>query len=225
MTEEVSTSALERISLHLPSSFPPDQRGLICMADIPLIEDQLCFAQASEALTMLRCQLVKRTYASQYKSQNLSSQHHYTRFRTLQEHIESKIKVACQRYRMAWSALLSLRGHGEWEGALRELHPNNVRGLSEKVLADKEQEEMRKAHAMAGLGDEHIVEEGFVNLPAMTFNPHLAIGKGYRTLSWIWYSTTGEELDKGFSTESCALLYSEHNQELSYTMQTSALSG
>ena len=59
MTEEVSTSAPECISLHLPSSFPPDQGGLICMVDIPLIEDQLCFAQASEALTMLRCQLMK----------------------------------------------------------------------------------------------------------------------------------------------------------------------
>ena len=41
MTEEVSTCALEHISLHLPSSFPPDQHALICTADIPLIEDQL----------------------------------------------------------------------------------------------------------------------------------------------------------------------------------------
>ena len=74
--------------------------------------------------------------------------------------------------------------------------------------------------------NEHIAEaEGFVNLRAMMFNPHLAIGENYRTLSWIWYSKTGEELDKGFSTESCVLLYSEHNQELIYTMQTSTLSG
>ena len=126
---------------------------------------------------------------------------------------------------MAWSALLSLRGPGEWEGVLRELHPNDVQGLSEKALADEEQEEMRKAHAMAGLGDEDIVEEGFVNPPATTFNPHLAVGEGYRTLSWIWYSTTGEEFNKGFSTESCVSLYSEPNWELIYTMQTSVLGG
>ncbi|KAF8218978.1 hypothetical protein L208DRAFT_1345024, partial [Tricholoma matsutake] len=52
-TQEIATSTPERIPLHLPSSLPPDHRMLICMADIPTIEDQLCFAQASEALTML----------------------------------------------------------------------------------------------------------------------------------------------------------------------------
>ena len=206
-TEEVATSTPERIPLHLPSSLPPDHRASICMADIPAIEDQIRFAQASEALTTLRCQLTKRTYANRYKSQNVSSQRYYTRFQTLQEHVESKIKVACRRYRMARAALLSLRGPGKWEDTLQELRPNDVRGISEKALADEEQEETRKAHRMAGLDDEHIAEEDFVNVPITTFNPHLAIGEGYRTLSWVWYLTMGKELGDGKSTIACASHY------------------
>jgi len=210
-TDEVSPLTPERISLYLPSSLPRDHRASICVADIPEIEDQLRFAQASEALTTLRCQLMKRTYASRYKEQNISSQRYYTRFQTLQDQIESKIKMACRRYRMARAALLSLRGPGEWEDTLRELHPNDVRGVSEKALADEEQEETRKACMMAGLDNERVDGEGSFTLPVTTFNPHLAIGEGYRTLSWIWYSTTGTELHKGFSTEAYASLFSEHN--------------
>ena len=78
MMEEVARSMPECIPLHLPSSLPPDHHVLICMAEIPAIEDQLRFAQASEALTTLRCQLTKRTYANWYKNQNVSLQRHYT---------------------------------------------------------------------------------------------------------------------------------------------------
>jgi hypothetical protein len=77
-TQDIATSTPECIPLHLPYSLPPDHCMLVCMADIPAIEDQLHFAQASEALTMFRCQLMKRTYANQYKNQNVSSQCHYT---------------------------------------------------------------------------------------------------------------------------------------------------
>ena len=60
---------------------------------------------------------------------------------------------------------------------------------------------------MAGLDNEHIAKEDFVNVPITTFNPHLAIGEGYRTLSWVWYSTMGKELGDGKSTIACASHY------------------
>jgi hypothetical protein len=100
-----------------------------------------------------------------------------------------------------------LRGPGKWEDAFQELRPNDVRGISEKALADEEQEETRKARHMAGLDDKHVAEEDFVNVPITTFNPHLAIGEGYRTLSWVWYSATGKELGNGKSMIACASHY------------------
>jgi len=197
-SEEPSTSMPERIPIYLPSTLPAEKRQLICIAGIPEIEDQLRFAQAHEALTKVRCQLMKRTYASRYKARNVSSQHHYTRFRTLQDHIEFKIKAASRQYRAARVALLNLRGPGMWEQTLQELHPSDVRGLSEKALIDEEAEEARKTRKMAESRRDPVAGGG----------PHLSVGDGYRTLSWIWYSTASDEFNKTLFTDAreCLIL-------------------
>ena len=37
-------------------------------------------------------------------------------------------------------------------------------------------------------------------LPPTLFTPHLAVGEGHRTLSWIWYSTSNDEILGNTST-------------------------
>ena len=77
--KEALTSTPELIPLHLPSSLPENKCPLVCIPGIKEIEDRLRFAQASEALSKLRCQLMKRTYTTRYKVwNNVSSQRHYT---------------------------------------------------------------------------------------------------------------------------------------------------
>jgi len=203
-----STSTPENTPLYFPSSFPSEHRPLICMGGIEDIEDRLRFAQASEALTKLRCQLMKRTYASRYKVRNISTQRHYTRFRTLQEQTESKIKISSLQYNTARDALLCLRGPGIWEKTLQKLSAEDVRGLSEKALIEEEREEARRTRTMAGMQEYQATEEGNENILSGTFNPHLAVGEGYRTLSWIWYSTTDGEINNGISTGACKSLIS-----------------
>ena len=192
-------STPECIPLHLPSSLPSEKRVSICVPGLAEVEDRLRFAQASEALTDLRCQLTKRTYASRYRTANISSQTHFTRFRELQEQTDSKIKAACSRYQVARSGLLNLRGKGEWEKRLQELHPEDIRGLSEKALVNEEREQRKRTHEMAGISDstnsssqeDNLI---FKDLPLTMFNPQLAVGEGHRTLSWIWYSTSNDEI-------------------------------
>lgn len=75
-------------------------------------------------------------YANQYKIYNISSQRHYTRFRTLQDHTESKIKAARLQYIAARDALLQLQGHGIWEETLCVLRAEDIRGLNEKALTN-----------------------------------------------------------------------------------------
>ena len=75
--EEKVMSTPEYIHLHLTSSLPSEKRASICVPSLAEVEDWLQFAQASEALMDLRCQ---HTYASQYRTANVSSQNHYTRF-------------------------------------------------------------------------------------------------------------------------------------------------
>ena len=143
-SDDVSMSSPERIPLHLPSSLPSEKRASVCVPGLTEIEDRLRFAQACEALTDLRCQLTKRTYASRYRIANISSQTHYTCFRELQEQTDSKIKLACLRYRVARLGLVHLREGGDWEQKLQELHPEDVRGLSESALVNEEKEQKKR---------------------------------------------------------------------------------
>jgi hypothetical protein len=60
---------------------------------------------------------------------------------------------------------------------------------------------------MAELDNKHVADEDFVNVPIMIFNPHLAIGEEYRTLSWVWYSAMGKELGNEKSMIACVFHY------------------
>ena len=59
--------------------------------------------------------------------------------------------------------------------------------------------------AMAGLGPDLPAgqKDDFESLSETSFNPKLAVGKGHRTLSWIWYTTTSKEVDDNHFTEAC----------------------
>lgn len=191
-------STPEHISLHLPSSLPLEKRASVCIPGLAEVEERLRFTQASEALSDLRCQLTKRTYASRYRTANISSQTHFTRFRELQVQTDTKIKAACLRYCVARLGLVHLQGKGEWEQKLQELHPEDIRGLNEKALVNEEKEERKRTWEMAGIsiGPQAALVDDFPNqeLPPTLFNPHLAVGEGRRTLSWIWYSTSTDEI-------------------------------
>ena len=91
---------------------------------------------------------------------------------------------------------------------MKVLHPEDVRGLGEHALRTEELETNRHMQRLAGLEAvggytlEGICSLLAVPLPSTEFIPGLAVGEGQRTLSWIWYTTTGEELGHG-ETEVC----------------------
>ena len=204
------TATPECIPLYLPSALPEDQWQKICVCGIDQIEERLCFTQASEALVQLRLQLMKRTVTVRYRSRSDESQQHHTRFRTLQDQTNNKIKSEQMKYTIARKAILSLHGPGAsgWECSLKVLLPGDIRGLGEHGLRVEEQDMDRQAQELAGLDSTvrwsltEICDMISAPLPPTQFIPSLARGEGCRTLSWIWYSTTGEELNN-HETEAC----------------------
>jgi hypothetical protein len=95
-TEDLSTATPDLTPLHLPSSVPSEKRPSICIPGLAEIEDRLRFAQACEALTELHCQLTKRTYASRYRTANISSQSHFTCFRSCKNRQNQRLRqLAC----------------------------------------------------------------------------------------------------------------------------------
>ena len=210
------------IPLYLPSSLPKEKYTKITIPGLAHIEEQLRFAQASDALVQLRLQLTKRTLAARYRSRKVGSysQNQNTRFRELQVQTERKIKVAQLKYTVARSAFLHLHGPGPWENSLKVLHSEDIRGLGERALRAEEREVDHRMQILAGVhgpGSASLTDmitaiiEDSEPPPPTQFTPNLALGEGTRTLSWIWYSTTGKEFNNS-DTEDC--MFSNISREI-----------
>lgn len=214
------SSQPELTPLSLPSSIPHEYRASVCVANIDSIECRLREAQCSESLANLRSQLIKRTFTNKYKERTASSQRTYTRFRTLQDHIETKIKSEETIYTAARRALVALKSPGLWEERYQILKREDVRGMHERAMTAEEKEEHQRTRRMAGFSEEQIVGEldGAVNMPTVQFDPVLALGEGARQLSWIWYSISDQERQTG-DVDGCRELYCG-NLTLTNTFQT-----
>ena len=116
----------EETTILLPSSLPSDARSKSCDPHLLELEDRLRYAQAMEALSGLRRQLRTRVMARNLINKNASSQRTFLRSRSLQDQVERHIKQFQRQYNTARSALLSLRGPGEWETKLQVLKPEDV---------------------------------------------------------------------------------------------------
>lgn len=194
----------EKIHIYLPSELPSGVRADLCMKGLCEVEDRLRNAQAFEALSDLRRQLRTRTLTAKFKSRNISGQGAWTRLRTLQDGIEVRIKAARVRYCAARTALLSLRGPGDWEKVLQELKQQDVRGINERVMNEQEKEDYRRTHLRAGLSAEGSVkdveEELEEELEHATVPTIFSVGEGCRTLSWIWYTVSEDEMNQDWSS-------------------------
>lgn len=190
------TATPETIPLYLPSAFPQDTRASLCLAGIATIEDELRFAKGKELLSELRSQLLKRTLGNKYKAKQPPSQRAFTRFKILQDQTEAKIKLAVSLYTITRNALLTLRGAGEWETMLRTLKSEDIRGMHDKAAAAEEAEDYRITRNLAGLpegpvrGESDIMEA----IPTVSHHPVISVGERKRTLSWIWYTASKDEI-------------------------------
>ncbi|KAL0565089.1 hypothetical protein V5O48_016945 [Marasmius crinis-equi] len=150
------TSTPETMQLFLPSSLPTQERYLICPPELIDAEDQLRWGQCFDTLARLRIQLQARTVAYKDMSRMTPSQGLWTRLDTLRHQIETKIKALVVTYRASRKALKAIRGEGEWSDVLRELKDGDIRGITERVLKEKEKEDWEWAQRVAGVKEDAI---------------------------------------------------------------------
>ena len=186
----------EHMKVHLPSSIPATHRLHVCIPSLADIESRLHFAQALEALTGLRRQLRTKMMVTKLCHRDASSQRSYTRSQTLRDQVEIRVRTCQRQYNDARSAVLALRGPGDWEATLPVLKPEDVRGISERAMTEEEKAEQLAARRMAALPDDPMID-GQEALPVVAIDPKLAVGEGRRKLSWIWYTVGEAELCDG----------------------------
>ena len=164
----------------------------VCIPTLADTEDRLRYAQATEALTGLRRNLRTRMMANKLNCKLAASQRAYVRSLALQSQVEMRVQ-ACQRhYNVARSALLALRGPGDWELLLQVLKPEDVRGISEQAITEEEKQGRLAAQRMAGMAE----HQNTSNV-AVPIDLRQALGEGQRKLSWIWYNVGEGELSDG----------------------------
>jgi hypothetical protein len=180
----------EHMMVDLPSSIPAIHRERVCIPSLADVESRLRFAQAAEALTCLRRQLRTKMMVAKLNDKEASSQRSYTHSQTLRDQVEVRVWTCQRQYNDARSAVLALRGPGDWEVMLPVLKPEDVRGISERAMTEEERAEQLAAYRMAGLPDHQLADDQQA-LPVVAIDPKLAVGEGRWKLSWIWY-TVGE---------------------------------
>jgi hypothetical protein len=192
----VSSATPERAELYLPSYFADAaERANICNQDLTKVEDELRDAGANESLDNLCSQLRIRTAIAQERETYRGSQAQFTRSHSAQTTVEDEIREHRDQYRMHRQALIHLRGAGEWEQQLRVLEPEDIRGVSERVLKELDREIHRVASRLAG-ASEHEAEQMAEDLLPNAWVPNMSVGDGKKLISWIWTSRRGT-LKKG----------------------------
>ncbi|KAK1216515.1 hypothetical protein PQX77_020872 [Marasmius sp. AFHP31] len=72
---------------------------------------------------------------------------------------------------------------------LAKLKPEDVRGISERLLRSKEKEQFQKDWERAGLSADDVNSlVGGLNVPTIAVNPTLSLGQSKDHLSWIWFT-------------------------------------
>ncbi|KAL0069538.1 hypothetical protein AAF712_003196 [Marasmius tenuissimus] len=131
----------EKMPLLLPNTLDSQLRAKVCSPELIAMEERVYHAQCFESLSKLRSQLRARSVAYKNTSRVTQSQGMYTKLRTLRNQIEVKIKTATDTYRVARQALLHLKGEGDWTRELRELKPEDIRGITKRLLRTEEKDE------------------------------------------------------------------------------------
>ena len=183
---DTTPTAVEDVSLFLPSELNDHDHRRYCPAGLAGLENRLRYAEATDALEDLRHHLRTRSFTNRFKIANVTGQINNTRSRETQNRIDDKVRQSQIQYCRARTALLVLRGKGEWEQVLQVLERSDVRALNERQMTRQEKDDIERVRLRAGVNVDDIEDERVVATVA-------AVGEGQRRPSWIWFSGNNHE--------------------------------
>ncbi|PPQ99597.1 hypothetical protein CVT26_009183 [Gymnopilus dilepis] len=181
----------EDAKLWLPSQLPVAVRSLICVNNLPEIEEKLRTAQCYDALDSLRHILKIKTRLIKFKNKNIRGQREGTRSRAIIDRVHERARGAAAKYRAARSAKYLLSGPGNWENDLKVLADSDIRGYQDP-------DHLRARQARPGtLEDGQLDSQKAGEHPATAETDAFTLftqersrrdgtGETRRTLSWIW---------------------------------------
>lgn len=188
----------------MPSNIATNIRAIYCDDELCKMEKDLRYASAIDALGDLRRALHLCVYVSKLKIKNVTGQRSNTRSRNMQETIETRVSAAANKYRQARRAFISLAGSEEG-GGLKELKPEDVKGLGERAVEERERREIEATRQrvrgdgeVAGAEEQQEEQGATRNAQGPT---QATSGESRRHISWLWYQGGLEMQDGALSQE------------------------
>ncbi|KIY61813.1 hypothetical protein CYLTODRAFT_384282 [Cylindrobasidium torrendii FP15055 ss-10] len=192
---------IETEQLYLPSALPVPLRAR-CLDDAPAVEERMRETQCFSALEDIRgTQRAVHTVRS-FKKANVRGTKRSGRSFDLIKRLSLKAKTGAQKYEASHRALKNLRGSGDWELILRELKPDDIRGLSSEVFTTDMAIDYDEEHLTAG-------EKRKRNGTGRGMKPaEVLVGSSSFMMSWIW--TIDGALDSASDDEMNGLIRVEY---------------
>jgi hypothetical protein len=143
--------AVERVSLHLPSTLSPDERCRFCRPELVDAEEELRYSSMCDAFAELLRQLLIRTFLHRFKAREATGVRMKTRARDTLAGVSRRVDASASAYRRHRHAYKILHGPEPqgWERTHRHLSATDIRGLSEKAVSDHELEDRYRAKRLA----------------------------------------------------------------------------
>ncbi|KAJ7079699.1 hypothetical protein C8R44DRAFT_754580 [Mycena epipterygia] len=188
---------VQEIALWLPSAMMRREGGTRrndgCTQDILTCKYRLRVGQANEALHDIRRHLLVRTHLYKLKDRYSRGVKANMRSKTTIDSVDERICRAVEQYRDAWAALGVLGaqlGRREWAGTLKELKPEDVRGMPRKEEGDAMRQQ--GASKKKGKGKATAAGVSAAGAPAAFVSSRSGRKKRRveRAMSWIWLVQT-----------------------------------
>jgi len=191
---DTATPHPEDVDLWLPSKLSKEVRHIVCIQDLPTIEEKLRTAQCHEALDSIRNILKIKSRLVKFKHNNVRGQREGTRSRAIIDRVHERARAAAAKYRTARATKLLLSGSGEWEQELQVLEDADIRAYQDpnKLVKKKGRPgTVEDGQISSNVPARHVEEaaEEF-NLFPDERTRRDGTGETRRTLSWIWLTGT-----------------------------------
>lgn len=180
------------MTLWLPSALKQRAGGASaddgCSDDILMCEYRLRVGQANEALHDIRRHLLVRSHLYQLKDRFVRGVRANTRSKTKIDEVDERIRRSAAQYRDARKALVVLGRklkRREWEATLKELKPEDVRGMPKQEVGDPMRRQGKKMKQASSAATEAVETEAIATT-AVKSRRGKKKRKVERPMSWIW---------------------------------------
>lgn len=189
----------------IPSDLSNAQRATACPPQLTDIEISLRHAYALEALESMLDNLRTKMGLQNYKQKNVKGVAQVTRSSRAMASLQKQVLHDASEYRAHRVALLQLRGKGDWEKELRELRPEDIRGIntdepSKRDMANNLAAQLRGLTVVDNDARGDVSSEVFLEDTVKPLVGAVQPGSRRREISWIWL---GQNLSDGRRDPTC----------------------